>query len=73
MSLRGKALRHRIWFTLSRLERGVVDLTIRYVDEVKSEVLSLVIGRIACKILKALRSPFLVKAERVEMGKGGNR
>jgi ribosome-associated toxin RatA of RatAB toxin-antitoxin module len=65
-SLKVKALRHRFWFALSRLERGVVDLTIRYVDEIKSEVLSLVIGRIVCKILKALRSPFLAKAERVE-------
>ena len=64
-SLRVKALRRRVWFALSRLERGVVELTIRYVDEVKSGVLSLVIGRIICKILKALRSPFLAKAERV--------
>lgn len=43
----------------------MLDLTIRYVDEVKSDVLSMVIGRIVCRILKALRSPFLAEAERV--------
>jgi len=45
------------------LERSVVDLTIRHVDEIRSERLCLVISRIVCKILKRLRSPFLRRVE----------
>jgi len=62
--IRKKALRRRVWFTvLSRLERCVVDLTIRCVDRVRSERLALVIGRIMCKVLKAFRSGFMEKVE----------
>lgn len=64
-SLKSMALRRRAWYALSRMERSVVDLTIRYVDKIRSETLSLVICRIICKILKALRSPFLWKVEQV--------
>ena len=64
-SLRLKSLRKRTWYALSKMERGLIDLTIRYVDEIKSDALSLAIGRVVCKILKALRSPFLEKAERL--------
>jgi len=65
-SLKRMALRRRVWFTvLSRVERGVVDLTIRCVDRVRSARLALVIGRIVCKIFKAFRSEFLERVERV--------
>ena len=64
-SLKVRALRRRSWYSLSRLERSVVELTIRYVDRIRSARLSLVISRIVCKILKALRSPFLQRAEQV--------
>lgn len=65
MSVRKRALRRRVWFgVLSKIDRGVVELTIRYVDRVCSSRLALVIGRIVCKILNACRSHFL---ERVSM------
>lgn len=65
-SIRGRALRRGVWFrALTRLERAIVDLTIRCVDRVRSPVLAGVIGKIVCKVLKALRSRFLVRAERV--------
>jgi hypothetical protein len=64
-SLRMKALRQRVWFALSQVERDIVSLTLRYVEEIKSVRLSLVINRIVLKILEALRSPFLQKVERV--------
>lgn len=64
-SLKAKALRRRVWYALSRIERSVLDLTIMYVDEIRSEKLSLVISRIVCKILNALRSPFLRRIEQV--------
>ena len=67
-SLKVRALRRRSWYSLSRLERSVVDLTIRYVDRIESERLSLVISRIVCKILKAMRSPFLQRAEQMGYG-----
>jgi len=64
VSFKRKALRRRVWFrALSKIERGIVDLTIRCVDRVRSWKLALIIGRIRCKIFKALRSRFLEKAE----------
>ena len=63
--LRVKALRQRVWFLLSKVERDIVGLTLRYVKEIKSAKLSLVISRIVCKILKALKSPFLREVERM--------
>ena len=66
ISLRLKALRRHIWFgTLSNIERGMVELTIRCVDRIRSTRLALVISRIVCKILKAFRSKFLERVERV--------
>ena len=63
--VKGRALRKRVWYrVLDRLERGIVDLTIRCVDEVKSSRLALVVGRLVCKILKACRSTFLMRVAR---------
>ncbi len=64
--MRRDAFRRRVWFSvLSKLERSAVELTIRCVDRVQSLTLGLVIGRIACKILKAFKSKFLKRVERV--------
>lgn len=64
-SLRRNAQRRRIWFRLlSRIERSVVTLTIRCVDRIRSRTLSLVIGRIACKLLKAFKSRFIASVEK---------
>lgn len=65
-SLKRRALRRRVWFgVLTRAERGIVDLTIRCVDRIRSMRLALVIGRIVCKVLKAFRSGFLDRVERI--------
>ena len=41
------ALRRRVWFSvLSRLERGVLDLTVKYVNNVKSATLAKVLTAI---------------------------
>ena len=64
VSVRRDALRRRIWFrVLTRLQRSVVELTIRCVDRIQSSKLALVISRIVCKLLKAGRSRFLKQVE----------
>ncbi len=68
-SVKGRALRKRVWYrVLNRLERGILDLTLRCVDEVKSSRLALVIGRLVCRILKACRSTFLMQVARTGRG-----
>ncbi len=68
-SVKERALRKRVWYrVLNKLERGIISLTIRCVDEVKSSRLALVIGRLVCKILKACRSTFLMRVARTGRG-----
>ena len=68
-SVKGRALRKRVWYrVLNKLERGIMSLTIRCVDEVKSSRLALIIGRLVCKILKACRSTFLMQVARTGRG-----
>jgi hypothetical protein len=51
------ALRRGIWFrALNRLERGVVDLTVRYVDEIRSAKLTKVLTVILAKLQLAVES-----------------
>ena len=51
------ALRRGIWFrSLSRLERGVIDLTVRYVDSIKSTKLAKVVTAIIGKLQYAMES-----------------
>ncbi|MCW4010556.1 MAG: hypothetical protein NWF05_08050, partial [Candidatus Bathyarchaeota archaeon] len=51
------ALRHGIWFSaLNRVERGVVDLTVRYVDSIKSTKLATVLTAIMQKLTVAAES-----------------
>ncbi len=65
-SLRMDALRRRVWFhVLSKVERSVVNLTVRYVDQIRSLKLSLAIGRVVCKLLEAFKGRFLRRVERV--------
>lgn len=55
-----RALRRRVWFkVLSRVERGIVDLTIRCVEKIRSPILTRVIFDIVRKVLKTLESKFL--------------
>ncbi|MFH0896934.1 MAG: hypothetical protein V1850_02650 [Candidatus Bathyarchaeota archaeon] len=65
-SLKKRAIRRRVWYSsLTWTERGIVDLTVRCLDQVRNARLALIIGRIMCKVLKAFRSGFLAGAERV--------
>ena len=51
------ALRNGVWFkTLSRVERGIIDLTVRYVDSIKSGVLARVVTAIIEKLQFAVES-----------------
>ncbi len=57
VGLKTRALRRRVWFgALDRIERGLVDLTIRYVDQVKSNRLRQVLVEILGKLARALES-----------------
>jgi hypothetical protein len=51
------ALRHGLWFrTLNRVERGIIDLTVRYVDSIKSAKLAKVLTAIMDKLHFATES-----------------
>ena len=51
------ALRRRVWFTsLSRVERGVIDLTVKCVDVIKSGKLAKVVTAIIDKLQSAMES-----------------
>jgi hypothetical protein len=46
-----RALRHRVWFRfLNRVERGIIDLTVRYVDCIKSSKLAKLVMAIIKKL-----------------------
>ena len=51
------ALKRRVWFKLlTRVERGIIDLTVRYVDDIKSKKLAKVVTAIIGKLKSALES-----------------
>jgi hypothetical protein len=51
------ALRNGLWYrTLNRVERGIIDLTVRYVDNVKSAKLVKVLTTIIKKLQSATES-----------------
>ncbi len=55
VGLKTRALRRRVWFNaLDRLERGLVDLTIRWVDTVRSGRLARVLVRILEKLAQTM-------------------
>lgn len=63
---RVKAVRQKVWFkALSRVERNILDLTIRCVERVRSRILAKIISNILAKILKTLKPSFLEAAMRV--------
>jgi len=66
MRIKRRALRLRVWFKVtSKLERGIVDLTIRCVERIRSPVLARAVLDIVSKILGALQEGFMEKAEKV--------
>jgi hypothetical protein len=51
------ALRRGVWFkTLNRVERGAIDLTVKYVDSVKSQKLAKLLTAIISKLQSAMES-----------------
>src|SRR5712691_5858663 len=55
--LKTRGLRRRLWYsTLSRMERGLVDLTIRWVDKVRSGRMAETLLRILVKLALALET-----------------
>jgi len=57
VGLKTRGLRRRLWYcTLSRMERGLVDLTIRWVDKVRSGRLTETLVRILAKLAMALEA-----------------
>lgn len=63
--IKSKALRARVWFrALSKVERAIIDLTIKCVEEVRSNVLAVTISTIVGKILQCLEEGFMTRAER---------
>jgi len=66
MKIKVRALRRRVWFrVLSRVERAIVDLTIRCVERVRSHSLEETLFNIVKKIWKTLEPEFLEKAEKI--------
>ena len=57
VGLKTRGLRRRLWYsTLSRMERGLVDLTIRWVDKVRSGRMTETLMRILEKLAQALET-----------------
>src|SRR3989441_13310849 len=57
VGLKTRGLRRRVWYcTLSRMERGLVDLTIRWVDKVRSGRMTETLLRILAKLAMALET-----------------
>jgi hypothetical protein len=64
--IKNRALRTKAWFrVLSKVERAIIDLTIKCVEKVRSAVLAGTISTIVDKILRFLEEAFMAKAERV--------
>jgi len=62
---RRKAIRDGIWFTaIDRIERGILALTIRTVDVVRSRTLSSEVVKILVKLREALKSGFVRRVEK---------
>ena len=55
LDLRTRSLRKRVWYrALDRIERGLVDLTIRWVDNVRNSTMARILLRILGKLVQAL-------------------
>jgi len=66
LKIKSRALRMRIWFrALSKVERAIIDLTIKCVEKVRSTMLAVTISTIVDKILQSLEEDFMTRAERV--------
>ena len=60
LEVRRKALRSRVWFkALDNVERGILSLAARVVDEVRSVVLGVELVKVLKKLRDALKSGFV--------------
>ena len=63
-SIRTEALRKRIWYrVLDRLEQGIVNLTIKIVDTLRSDALIRILVGILAKLREAGKSTFVKHIE----------
>ena len=63
-TLRRLALRRRVWYlALTKLERGIVDLTIKLFEEVRSRALSTALASVLAKLSGAVASGYLYRFE----------
>lgn len=66
MKVRTRALRRGVWFkALSRIERSIVELTIRCVEKIHSDVLMKAVVTILDRLLETLEEDYLKRVERV--------
>ena len=64
--VKSRALRTKVWFrAISKVERTILDLTIKCVEKVRSRFLAGIISTIVSKILQSLGEGFVTRAERV--------
>ena len=55
VDIRTRSLRRRVWYrVLNRIERGLVDLTIRWVDKIRNHTMTKVLLRILAKLAQAM-------------------
>ena len=51
------ALRHRVWFrAINRIERGILDLTVKYVNSIRSTKLAKIVTAILNKLTSSMES-----------------
>ena len=66
MRIKTRALRRRVWFKVtSKLERGIVDLTVRCVERIRSPVLAGILSEIVRRILRTLENGFVKMVEKI--------
>lgn len=66
LKIKTNALRRKVWFkALSRVERSIIDLTIRCVERVRSNALIKTLLTILDKLLKTLEEDYLKKVETI--------
>ncbi|NIR86602.1 hypothetical protein GWO13_03130, partial [Candidatus Bathyarchaeota archaeon] len=66
MKVKSRALRNRTWYKiLNRMERAIIDLTIKCVEKIRSHVLAQTVSTIISKILRTLKEDFMTQAEKV--------
>lgn len=68
MTLKAKALRRKAWFKLSRLERAIVNLTIKVVEKARSSTLAKAITQIAMKLHSWISNRKTFKERALEAG-----